>query len=85
MIKVNEDHVELRGNATDVMAELVFAIDAVVRLHEEEMGIPKGVAKVVVHGFINKMFDEFIATDEVREHLEETTIKIKLPRGDDNV
>lgn len=85
MLKVNEDHVEMIGNATDVMAELVFAIDAVVRLHEEEMGIPKGVAKVMVHGIINKMFDEFIATDEVRENLEETSIKIELPRGDDDV
>lgn len=85
MLKVNEDHVEMRGNATDVMAELVFAIDAVVRLHEEEMGIPKCVAKVMVHGIINKMFDEFIATDEVRENLEEFSIKIKLPRGDADV
>lgn len=85
MIKVNEDHVEMRGNASDVMTELIFAIDAVVRLHEEEMGIPKDVAKVIVHEIINKMFDEFIATDDIREHLEETTIKIKLPRGDDDV
>mgnify|MGYP003316447272 CR=1 FL=1 len=85
MLKVNEDHVEMRGNATDVMAELVFAIDAVVRLHEEEMGIPKNVAKVMVHRIINKVFDEIIATDDIRENLEETTIKIKLPRGDADV
>lgn len=85
MIKVNEDHVEMTGNVSDVMTELVFAIDAVVRLHEEDMGIPRGVAKVMVHGIINKMFDEFIATDEVREDLEEITIKIKLPRGDADV
>lgn len=85
MLNVNEDNVEMRGNATDVMAELVFAIDAVVRLHEEEMGIPKGVAKVMVHGIINKMFDEFIATDEVRENMEEFSIRIELPRGDNDV
>lgn len=85
MLKVNEDHVEMMGNAADVMTELIFAIDAVIRLHEEEMGLPKNVAKKMVHGIIDKVFDEFIATDEIREHLEETTIKIKLPRGDDDV
>lgn len=85
MIKVNEDYVEMRGNTTDVMAELVFAIDAVVRLHEEEMGIPKNLAKVMVHRIINKVFDEIIASDDIRENLEETTIKIKLPRGDGDV
>lgn len=85
MIKVNEDHVELSGNATDVMAELVFAIDAVVRLHEEEMNLQRCQAKTMVKAIIDFSFDKFVATDEIRENLEETSIRIELPRGDDDV
>lgn len=85
MLKVNEDHVEMRGNALDVMTELLFAIDAVVRLHEEEMGIPMCQAKLMVKKMVDLSFDNLIATDEIRENMKETTIKIKLPRGDADV
>lgn len=85
MLKVNEDHVELRGNTTDIMAELLFALDAVVRLHEEEMNLQRCQAKSMVKEIINFSFDKFIATDEIRENMEETSIRIELPRGDNDV
>lgn len=85
MINVNEDHVEISGKPIDVMTELIFAIDAVVRLHEDEMNLQRCQAKSMVKGTIDFSFDKFIATDEIRENLEETTIRIKIPRGDNDV
>lgn len=82
MIKVKNTRVDLSGSLTDLMTELVFLIDALVRAHAEDLPLTLQQAKVLVELQINNAFEEFIGTDETTKGIESISIEVKIPKGD---
>lgn len=85
MIKVKGAHVELEGNCIELTTELVFVIDAIVRAHTEDLPfITMQQAKELVKRQIDNAFEVFVGTDETTKGVEMTSIKLKIPKGDED-
>lgn len=84
MIKANRKRIELDGSYPNLITELIFVIDAIVMAHAEGLPITTQQAKEVVKMQIDNAFEKFIGTDETTEGVEMTSIKLKIPKGDED-